>query len=114
MNLQKKTLSELGLTSHSGENLFITGITQDSRRVQTGFLFAALPGVNSHGISFASSAIQAGAIAILTDRIGYSKYLSNSKPADVVFIVEEGLRTLMDFRYQRHFKADRGELLVEN
>ncbi|MEZ7170831.1 GTPase ObgE [Sporosarcina sp. OR05] len=31
------------------------------------------------------------------------------KGADVVFIVDEGLRTLMDFRYQRHFKATRGE-----
>lgn len=31
------------------------------------------------------------------------------KGANVVFVVEEGLRTLMDFRYQRHFKADRGE-----
>lgn len=30
------------------------------------------------------------------------------KGADVVFIVDEGLRTLMDFRYQRHFKAPRG------
>ncbi|TMU85687.1 GTPase ObgE [Bacillus sp. BHET2] len=29
--------------------------------------------------------------------------------ADVIFEVEEGLRTLMDFRYQRHFKATRGE-----
>lgn len=29
--------------------------------------------------------------------------------ADVVFKVDEGLRTLMDFRYQRHFKAPRGE-----
>lgn len=29
--------------------------------------------------------------------------------ADVVFEVDEGLRTLMDFRYQRHFKAARGE-----
>ncbi|WP_070120801.1 GTPase ObgE [Bacillus marinisedimentorum] len=29
--------------------------------------------------------------------------------ADVVFEVDEGLRTLMDFRYQRHFKAKRGE-----
>ncbi|CAM3111854.1 GTPase ObgE [Filibacter tadaridae] len=29
--------------------------------------------------------------------------------ADVVFVVDEGLRTLMDFRYQRHFKAPRGE-----
>ncbi|MDQ0858229.1 GTPase ObgE [Bacillus sp. V2I10] len=31
------------------------------------------------------------------------------KGADVIFEVEEGLRTLMDFRYQRHFKADRGQ-----
>jgi len=31
------------------------------------------------------------------------------KGADVIFRVDEGLRTLMDFRYQRHFKAPRGE-----
>ena len=31
------------------------------------------------------------------------------KGADVVFEVNEGLRTLMDFRYKRHFKATRGE-----
>lgn len=31
------------------------------------------------------------------------------KGGDVVFRVDEGLRTLMDFRYQRHFKADNGE-----
>lgn len=31
------------------------------------------------------------------------------KGGDVVFVVDEGLRTLMDFRYQRHFKAPRGE-----
>ncbi len=31
------------------------------------------------------------------------------KGASVVFEVDEGLHTLMDFRYQRHFKADRGE-----
>ncbi|MBT2829534.1 GTPase ObgE [Staphylococcus coagulans] len=29
--------------------------------------------------------------------------------ASVVFQVDEGLRTLMDFRYQRHFKAKKGE-----
>lgn len=44
------------------------------------------------------------------------KYVPNGGPAggdggkgaNVVFIVEEGLRTLMDFRYKRIFKADRG------
>lgn len=45
------------------------------------------------------------------------KYIPDGGPAggdggsgaNVVFEVEEGLRTLMDFRYQRHFKAQRGE-----
>lgn len=31
------------------------------------------------------------------------------KGGDIIFIVDEGLRTLMDFRYQRHFKATKGE-----
>lgn len=29
--------------------------------------------------------------------------------ANVVFVVDEGLRTLVDFKYQRHFKAPKGE-----
>ncbi|ULL17843.1 GTPase ObgE [Paenibacillus sp. H1-7] len=45
------------------------------------------------------------------------KYVPEGGPAggdggdggDVIFKVDEGLRTLMDFRYQKHFKADRGE-----
>jgi GTP-binding protein len=31
------------------------------------------------------------------------------KGASVIFVVDEGLRTLMDFRYQKHFKGKRGE-----
>ncbi len=43
------------------------GITADSRNVQPGFLFAALPGTKQDGRSFAADAIARGAVAILTD-----------------------------------------------
>lgn len=45
------------------------------------------------------------------------KYVSEGGPAggdggngaNIIFRVDEGLRTLMDFKYQKHFKAARGE-----
>ena len=43
----------------------IKGITADSRAVEPGFLFAALPGVKTDGAQFAAQAIAKGAVAIL-------------------------------------------------
>ncbi len=44
----------------------ITGLAADSRQVEPGFLFAALPGVNTDGARFVDAALERGAAAILT------------------------------------------------
>jgi UDP-N-acetylmuramoyl-L-alanyl-D-glutamate--2,6-diaminopimelate ligase len=48
----------------------LTGVSLDSRTVQPGDLYAALPGFLAHGGSFAAQAVDAGAVALLTDRQG--------------------------------------------
>ena len=46
----------------------ITGIAYDSRKVEPGFLFFAFSGAKTDGAQFASSALQKGAMAIVSDR----------------------------------------------
>jgi len=43
----------------------ITGVTADSRAVEPGFLFAALPGAKADGAAFIPDAVKSGAAAIL-------------------------------------------------
>ena len=50
--------------------VLVTGITLDSRAVQPGDLFAALPGAHAHGAQFCDEAIARGAVAVLTDLAG--------------------------------------------
>ena len=47
------------------KNVEITGITADSRNVEPGFLFAALPGAQTEGARFIPQALRQGAAAIL-------------------------------------------------
>jgi len=44
----------------------IAGLAADSRQVEPGYLFAALPGVNTDGARFIATALERGAAAILT------------------------------------------------
>lgn len=50
--------------SHAAE-LQVTGLALDSRKVEPGFVFAALPGVKTDGRHFIPMAIEKGAVAIL-------------------------------------------------
>ena len=43
----------------------ITGLTADSRAVEPGYLFAALPGVNADGVQFIAEALRRGAVAVV-------------------------------------------------
>ncbi|MEX0859338.1 MAG: UDP-N-acetylmuramoyl-L-alanyl-D-glutamate--2,6-diaminopimelate ligase [Cucumibacter sp.] len=45
-----------------------TGVSSDSRTVEPGEIFFALPGTTTHGIAFAAAAVARGAAAIVTDQ----------------------------------------------
>ena len=65
-----QSLAALGLTALGGREAEITGLSVDSRTVEDGHLFAALPGSRIHGGEFIQFAVRMGAGAILTDREG--------------------------------------------
>ncbi|MET1026752.1 MAG: UDP-N-acetylmuramoyl-L-alanyl-D-glutamate--2,6-diaminopimelate ligase [Dongiaceae bacterium] len=60
----------------------ITGLTADSRQVQPGFLFAALPGSKSDGRDYIPAAIAQGAVAILAPEGGDQPIL----PGDIAYL----------------------------
>ena len=62
----------------------ITGITHDSRQVQPGDLYAALPGAKTHGADHAPAAVAAGAAAVLTDPEGAGRLAGSGIPLLVV------------------------------
>ncbi len=65
-----RSLAQLGLTARAGREAQVTGLCVDSRALRAGVLFAALPGSRVHGAAYIAQAIDAGAVAILTDAAG--------------------------------------------
>ncbi|GAB3262833.1 UDP-N-acetylmuramoyl-L-alanyl-D-glutamate--2,6-diaminopimelate ligase [Kineosporia babensis] len=62
----------------------ITGVCLDSRAVQPGDLYAALPGARTHGAKFSAGAAQLGATAVLTDPEGAELAAESGLPLVVV------------------------------
>lgn len=48
-------------------NFEASGISQDSRRMKPGFVFAARSGLNRNALDYVADAVKAGAVAVLTD-----------------------------------------------
>ena len=74
-------------TVAGAESVRLSGVSLDSRTVQPGDLYAALPGFVAHGASFAAQAVDAGAVAVLTDprpRAGHRAGTDRSVPVLVV------------------------------
>lgn len=78
-------VEEFGL-EHRGDvdDVEVTGVTVRTTEVQPGDLFAALPGKNAHGASFAADAARAGAVAVVTDRAGAGLAESSGLPIVIV------------------------------
>nr|WP_268877959.1 UDP-N-acetylmuramoyl-L-alanyl-D-glutamate--2,6-diaminopimelate ligase [Algihabitans albus] len=59
------TEDERRAMGNTAERLEIAGLTADSRQVEAGFLFAALPGAQADGRDFIDQAVAKGAVAVL-------------------------------------------------
>jgi UDP-N-acetylmuramoyl-L-alanyl-D-glutamate--2,6-diaminopimelate ligase len=72
-------------SSHAPNELgSLSGITLDSRSVEPGDLYVALPGAHVHGAAFCADAVAAGAVAVLTDPDGRSRAVASGVPVFVL------------------------------
>src|SRR5690242_20880565 len=62
----------------------MSGITLDSRSVEPGDLYVALPGAHVHGAAFCADAVAAGAVAVLTDPDGRARAVASGVPVFVL------------------------------
>lgn len=51
----------------------VTGLSLSTSRIEPGDLYAALPGARAHGADFTDRALEAGAVAVLTDPAGLDR-----------------------------------------
>ncbi|MDP9694630.1 UNVERIFIED_ORG: UDP-N-acetylmuramoyl-L-alanyl-D-glutamate--2,6-diaminopimelate ligase [Arthrobacter globiformis] len=73
----------------ASESVQVTGISLDSRSVERGDLYVAVPGAARHGADFAATAIESGAAAVLTDDAGARLLAVGSDLAVPVLVVAE-------------------------
>lgn len=86
----RRTLGDLVAAGGAGARVVgsasdvVSGVCLDSRAVQPGDLYAALPGANVHGAQFIAMAVEHGATAVLTDEAGLAAAVAAGVSALVV------------------------------
>ncbi|WP_115787278.1 UDP-N-acetylmuramoyl-L-alanyl-D-glutamate--2,6-diaminopimelate ligase [Arthrobacter silvisoli] len=82
--------ASLGIQAPEGSaGVTVTGVSLNSRTVEPGDLYLALPGASRHGAEFAGQAVAAGAVAILSDDDGAQRLLADGGPGVPVLSVRE-------------------------
>jgi UDP-N-acetylmuramoyl-L-alanyl-D-glutamate--2,6-diaminopimelate ligase len=72
----------------------VTGVTHDSSRVRPGDLYVAIRGGTRHGAEFTAQAVEAGAVAVLTDEDGLRLVAALGAPTVPVLLVAEPRESL--------------------
>ena len=104
LNKQKK-LSEFGIQNYQRDGIWneidpvITGLSSDTKNVRPGYIFFAITGSKTHGANFAMSAIEKGAVIIITDSEGV-QILQNEGIKIAIMIVSSVRQKLAEFAAQ--------------
>ena len=100
-------LSDLPLTGAAFDPRFagvdLTGIASDSRKVERGGLFVAVPGTKADGLSFVPQALANGAAAIMAERAA-------DLPAGVAMIVVPNVRRALALAARAFFPRQPGTI----
>ncbi len=70
----------------------IKGITLDSRKVTTGYVFFAIEGLTQHGLAHAQQAIDKGASAVIYEPLGSEQYVLSRKNICQLAVKDLGLK----------------------
>jgi len=88
---------ELDIEASNLHSLQISGVTNDSNQVKPGDVFFALPGMRTHGASYANDAAQRGAVMIVTDATGQKQIAAKTQMHAPVLVTNDPRDLLGDF-----------------
>lgn len=91
-----EVLREVSVLASTDGPADITGVAYDSREIKRGDLFVAMRGGSADGNRFIDSAIENGAVAVMTDSSETYQRLQLEYPATAVALVEHGRRALAE------------------